>query len=223
MEIKIDKIIRSKRKTFALEIKQDATLIVRAPEYASAEAIQRVVYKKRFWIREKQEFMRRKYRKITPKEFVNGEGFLYLGKFHKLNIVDNAKSPLNFNGVFELSRDHIQQAKELLIDWYKEQAYTKISERISWYSSISGLSYNRISITDAQKRWGSCSPGGNLNYSWRLIMAPLRVVDYVVVHELAHLEEKNHSDKFWSKLRIMLPEYEQHKKWLEENGHLLVL
>ncbi|MBI4687875.1 MAG: M48 family metallopeptidase [Nitrospirae bacterium] len=96
-----------------------------------------------------------------------------------------------------------------------------MSERVSWYSSLSGLKYNRVKISDAQKRWGSCSAKGNLNFSWRLIMSPIRVIDYVVIHELAHLEERNHSKKCWNKVKIMLPDYEQYKEWLKENKHLL--
>lgn len=222
MEIKIDKIIRSKRKTFALEITQEAKLVVRAPKYASMETIQKIVYKKRFWIREKQDFMLKKCQKIKQKEFVNGEGFLYLGDIYRLYVINELDVPLKFDGSFQLSRQYIGYAKELLTNWYKAQAYKKILERVIWYSSISRLKYNRVKVTDAQKRWGSCSVKGNLNFSWRLIMAPLKVIDYVVVHELAHLEERNHSARFWNKVGIILPGYEEHKKWLKDNGHLLV-
>ncbi len=220
-EIKIDKIIRSKRRTIALEVARDATLIVRAPYRTPLDFIEKVVFKKRFWIKEKQEFVRDRCKKVIPKEFVSGEGFLYLGDMYKLEFVDVMNMPIVFDSSFKIARKNYYMAKEILITWYKAQAYQKISERVNWHSSLSGLKYNKIKLSDAQKRWGSCSAKGNLNFSWRLIMAPLRVIDYVVVHELAHLEEKNHSKRFWNKIKIMLPDYEQYRDWLKENRYLL--
>ena len=220
-EIKIDKIIRSKRRTIALEVTRDASLIVRAPYRTSFDFIEKVVFKKRFWIKEKQEIVRDRCKKVIPKEFVSGEVFLYLGNMYKLEFIDDMDMPIVFDNNFKIALKNYDIAKEILIAWYKAQAYQKISERVNWHSSLSGLRYNKIRISDAQKRWGSCSAKGNLNFSWRLIMAPLRVIDYVVVHELAHLEEKNHSKTFWNKIKIMQPDYEQHKDWLKENRHLL--
>jgi predicted metal-dependent hydrolase len=127
------------------------------------------------------------------------------------------------NNTFSLLRDHLPVARDLFINWYKEKAYEKISERVEWYAKKRGFVYNKINITDANQRWGSCSPKGNLNFSWRLIMAPLSVVDYVVVHELVHLEERNHTKFFWTKVKMLIPEYEKYKKWLKENGYLLRL
>ncbi len=220
-EIRIDKIIRSRRRTIALEVTRDAGLIVRAPYRTPFDFIKKVVLKKRFWIKEKQEFVRDRCKKAIPKEFVSGEGFLYLGNMYKLEFVDDLGIPIVFNNGFQIARKNLDAVKAILTAWYKEQAYQKISERVSWHSSLSGLKYNKIKLSDAQKRWGSCSVKGNLNFSWRLIMAPLRVIDYVVVHELAHLEEKNHSKRFWDKIKIMQPDYSQHKNWLKENRHLL--
>ncbi|MBI5042923.1 MAG: M48 family metallopeptidase [Nitrospirae bacterium] len=220
-EIKINKLIRSKRRTIALEIAQDASLIVRAPYRTPLDFIEKIVFKKRFWIKEKQEFVRDRYTKIAPKEFISGECFLYLGDMYKLEIVDPLHTPIVFNKGFHISRKNLNTAKEILIAWYKEQAYQKISERAIWHSSLSGLKYNKIRISNAQRRWGSCSAKGNLNFSWRLIMAPLNVINYVVVHELAHLEENNHSKRFWNKVKIMMPDYKQYKNWLKENRHLL--
>ena len=106
-EIKIDKIIRSKRKTLALEVAHDATLILRAPERTPIDFIEKFIFKKRFWIQEKQRIAREKYQKIVLKEFVNGEGFLYLGDFYRLFIVDHSKIPLFFNNEFQLSKNYL--------------------------------------------------------------------------------------------------------------------
>lgn len=222
MEIEIERIIRTRRKTIALQITEDAKLVVKAPMDASDEVIWRVILKHKNWILQKKKEIEKRDPRFTPKKFVNGESFLYLGRYYRLWIVDQ-EEPLRFENAFYLSKKMLPKAKELFINWYTERAYEKISQRVDLYSRLSGLKYNRINITRAQKRWGSCSPKGNLNFSWRLIMAPLPVIDYVVVHELVHLEIKNHSRDFWVKLKILMPDYEKHHNWLKENGYLLRL
>lgn len=221
MQVKIDKIIRSKRKTIALQLTDEATLIVRAPFEVSEETINKVVFKHQKWIEKKKNEVLSRDPKFAEKEFVNGEGFLYLGKSYKLYIVNKQDIPLKFDNGFFLLRDYQPMARQLFIEWYKERAYEKISERVQWYARKRGFTYNKVSITDANIRWGSCSPKGNLNFSWRLIMAPLSLIDYVVVHELAHLEQKNHSKAFWNIVKMLLPDYEKSKDWLKNNGYLL--
>ncbi len=224
MDIIIDEIIRSRRKTIALQVSHDARLIVRVPFSTSEKLIRKIIYEKRSWILKKQEEAKGKYKKVYSKEFVNGEGFLFLGNSYKLYVVDNVEFSLIFNNEnFFLSRKFLNKAKEIFIKWYKKQAYKNFSERIAIYSKISGINYDKLKITNARKRWGSCSSNGNLNFTWRLIMAPLQVIDYVIVHELVHIKERNHSKNFWNKVRIILPYYETQKKWLKKNGHLLIL
>ena len=223
MDIKIEKIIRTKRKSIALQITDDATLIVRAPFKISNETIMQVVFKHKNWIKQKKKEIESRDPKFASKEFVSGEGFLFLGRYYRLEIVDDQDEPLRFENRFYLSKMVLPQAKELFIDWYKKMAYEKISERVEFYAHSSGLKYNKINISDAQKRWGSCGNNGNLNFSWRLIMAPLPVIDYVIVHELVHLQEKNHSRRFWNHVKILMPDYERNKDWLKNNGHILRL
>jgi hypothetical protein len=161
---------------------------------------------------------------ITAKEFVAGKEFWYLGELYKLQVINNhAVLPLTFNNGFYLSHSHLDNAREIFIHWYIDQAGVKIAERVNHYSLLSGLKYNRINITNARRRWGSCSNRGNLSFSWRAVMAPLSVIDYVAVHELVHTEEMNHSVKFWGKVKALCPDYEQHKKWLRDNHQLLSL
>jgi predicted metal-dependent hydrolase len=224
MQIEINKIIRTKRKTIALQITDDATLIVKAPFGISEQAIKNVVIKHIDWIKKKKEKILSRDPKFVKKEFVDGEGFMYLGKSYKLSIVNKQNIPLVFdNNAFFLLKDYLPIAKQLFINWYKERGYEKISERVEWYAKKRGFVYNRINITNANQRWGSCSSKRNLNFSWRLIMAPLPVIDYVVVHELVHLDEKNHTKFFWSKVKMLIPDYEKHKEWIKRNGYLLRL
>jgi hypothetical protein len=220
-DIKIEKIIHSKRKTIALQITDNATLIVRAPFGIDEKRIWEVIQKHSNWIENKKKEIEERDPKALKKEFVNGEGFLYLGKHYKLYIVDNQGIPLKLEDGFYLSRKFLDKAREVFIDWYKKEAFKKISERVKWYAQKSNLKYNKINITSAKKRWGSCSSNGNLNFSYRLIMAPISVIDYVVVHELAHLEEKNHGKNFWIKVKMLMPDYKKQEDWLKKNGYLL--
>jgi len=223
MDIVIEKIIRTKRKTIALHMTDDATLIVKAPFNANDETIMGVVLKHKKWIEQKKREIETRDPKFSPKEFVNGEGFLYLGRYYRLKIVDDQEVPLKFENEFYLSRNALPQAKEVFIGWYKKTAYEKISERVKWYAQKRGFKYNMVNITNAQKRWGSSSSNKNLNFPWRLIMAPLLVIDYVVIHELVHLEEKNHTRAFWNKVKMLMPGYKKYKDWLKKNGYLLKL
>jgi predicted metal-dependent hydrolase len=117
----------------------------------------------------------------------------------------------------------LPKAREVFIEWYKKAAYEKILERVEWYLQKTGLKYKEVKITNAQKRWGSCSHSGNLNFPWKLVMAPLPVIDYIVIHELVHLEVKNHTRTFWTKVKKLMPEYEKFEDWLKKNGYLLKL
>jgi hypothetical protein len=96
-----------------------------------------------------------------------------------------------------------------------------MEERIRHYSGMIGLYPDRLRISNARFRWGSCSRDNSLSFSWRLAMAPSLIIDYVVVHELAHIKEKNHSRSFWALVETMMPDYRKHRHWLKENGHLL--
>lgn len=221
MRIKIDKLIRTKRKTIALQITDNAVLIVRAPLRVSMQAIEKVVAKHANWIERKKKEVLSREAKFVRKEFVSGEEFLYIGQYYRLTIVDEQNEPLTFNRGFFLSKNYLSTAREVFVDWYKKKAFEKISERVEWYAKKKRFTYNKVTITNAEKRWGSCSFKGNLNFSWKLIMAPLFVIDYVIIHELMHLKVKNHSKVFWNKVEMLMPDYEKRQEWLKKNGYLL--
>jgi predicted metal-dependent hydrolase len=218
----IKQIIRSNRRTLALQITPDASLIVRAPKKVSEKTIVTFVQKKIKWILRHQKLARESYRPSVKRKFVDGERFLYLGEWHKLFVIQDVTQPLVFDEKkFLLSESFLPDAKKLFEQWYRKQAYAAIKDRGRLYAKTAGLSFKRITITGARKRWGSCGPKGTLNFSWRLIMAPMMIVDYVIVHELAHLEVRNHSRKFWEKVRLLFPDYQQAETWLKTNSWLL--
>ncbi len=219
----IDQIIRTKRRTIALIIDQDARLIVRAPLRSTRKQIESLVEQKAGWIQSKQELVRTTYGRFTPKEYRNGEEFYFLGKTYRLAIVENTDNPIRLVDRFYLSHAMLPHAERVFTGWYTTQAKQVIPERVQLYATRLGYEYRQIKITSARTRWGSCSPRGSLNFSWRLVMAPMPAIDYVVVHELVHLNEKNHSRRFWAKVEAILPEYAQQVRWLKINGYKLRL
>lgn len=218
--VKIHNVVRSRRRTIALVVGSDATLTVRAPLHTPMEYIEELVRRKLQWIKSKITEVEGRP-PSSRKRFESGESFLYLGDPYRLHIVNNADDPLTFKKEFVLAREHRDKARELLVNWYKQEARRKISERVEWHARRFGLTVGPVRITDAQKRWGSCGRNNSLNFSWRLIMAPLRVVDYVVIHELAHTVERSHSRDFWRKVALMCPTYRSGMEWLKRNEHLL--
>ena len=224
MGIKIDKLIRSKRRTVGLEVTPEALLIVRAPRNLSRGEIIEIVDKESKWILKKQQFFRENHNKIREKDFIEGEEFLYLGRAYKLRLVHNTAHALIINDdFFYLCEDCFDNARDIIESWYQKRACEFVSERAAYYSHISRIKFKKINITGAKKRWGSCGLNGNLNIAWRLVMAPMRVIDYVIVHELCHIETRNHSKEFWRRVGSVIPDYKRDEKWLRDNGHFLVV
>lgn len=221
--IKIDKIIRTQRRSIALIIQRDGSLLVRAPIRASEKTIMAFVRKNAAWVQSKQDQVKSIYPQINDKKFVNGETFWYLGKTFPLEIVEDAKIPLEYREGFFLNRKALPKAQAYFIKWYKEQAAKIISERVKELATRNGFIYRQVKITSARTRWGSCNAKGSLCFSWRLVMAPLPVIDYVVVHELVHLKERNHGKGFWARVQGILPDYKQKTEWLKKNGRFLTI
>ena len=219
-EIKIHKLIRSRRKSIALMISHDATLVVRAPLGVSLDTIQGLVRQKRQWIETKLREAS-KHSPAQKKTFTDGEEFLFLGEKHPLKICDDKE--IRLAGDLFFPKQFLKKAEAKMIYWYKEKAIETIAESANHYSQISGWKFKTINITSANGRWGSCSSTGSINFTWKLIMAPLEIVDYVVVHELAHITEKNHSSRFWNKVQSILPDYKARRKWLKDHGKTLIL
>lgn len=215
-EIIIDKIVRSKKRSIALTISADASLIVRAPMAVSIGYIKGLVFEKRAWIIAKKKQALARGALIPKKGFVNGEEFLYMGERHALKIEKCRAIALEDHLYFP--EKHLPRARKKMTAWYKQKALEVITERVAMYSAMTGWKCASVSITGAQKRWGSCGPRGKLHFSWRLIMAPRHIIDYVVVHELAHIPERNHSPRFWNKVGMVLPDYKERRKWLKEHG-----
>jgi predicted metal-dependent hydrolase len=221
--MKIDQIIYSRRKTLALIVRADGTLLVRAPQRANRLQIVQFVESKADWIRRAQEKVKRLPPPALAREYKPGESFLYLGKSYRLEIVAKASTALDLKDRFYMAQKSLPSARSMFTAWYKRRAREVLTARVQQYATKLGFKVNRVKITSAQCRWGSCSAKGTLCFTWRLVMAPPPVIDYVVVHELAHLRERNHSKRFWSLVQSFMPDYKTRQDWLKHNGATLSL
>ncbi|MBP7216342.1 MAG: M48 family metallopeptidase [Candidatus Omnitrophica bacterium] len=188
-DVRIDAIIRSKRKTLALHVQSDATVVVRAPMRIPLDTIASFVQEKLPWIRAKQELARKR---VSSRAKISWE-------------------------------QYPDSVRRQLVIWYTQMAQDILSDRVRFYADKLGVVVRHLAVTNARTRWGSCGPSGTLNFSWRLVMAPLPVIDYVVMHELVHLFERNHSRRFWRRVADAMPEYKEYETWLKMNGHMLCL
>ena len=213
---------RKRRRTISLQIKEDGAIALSVPYRTPVGEIERFLEERRPWICKKLA-EREKRKKETAKTFADGEEFLFLGEWYPLTIEKNEQGvPFRlYSGRFLLRSRYAEKIRDLFIRWYQGEARERIVERTLFYSRRLLLSPKGIKITSAQHRWGSCSRGDRLCFSWRIIMAPLPIIDYVVIHELVHIKEKNHSRRFWSHVESILPDYRVRRLWLRENGHLL--
>jgi predicted metal-dependent hydrolase len=219
--IEINKLVRSKRRTLSLIVETDGTLTVRAPLRMKEADIRHFIETKKDWIRRKQAQF--KEDALSPRQYVDGEKFWYLGQDIPLRLVPDNKPALVMDKVFKLKRSTQPQAQSHFEKWYKKQARDILTGRVEFFARKYDFKVEKIRISSARTRWGSCSTKGTLSFTWRLVMAPLDVIDYVVAHELCHLNEMNHSKAFWAQVEMILPDYRERRKWLKENGKYLVL
>lgn len=216
--MKIDEIIRSRRRTFALIVETDGRLVVRAPLHARQAEIEWVVAQKADWIERKREQFRIAKKTSPLRRFQDGEPFFYLGQAHVLKIVSHQSPPLVLDGDFRLAHSALPRASHVFEAWYHRQARELFNRRVAHFARQHGLHYAGVRLSSARTRWGSCGSKGTLNFNWRLVMAPPAVIDYIIIHELAHLIERNHSPRFWAGVAAMLPDYKVQRAWLKANA-----
>jgi hypothetical protein len=217
-----DKIIRSRRRTISLEITKDAILIVRAPLRAPNTYISQFIREKQAWIEKKMTEVKNR---PAPQEkhYVSGEPFLFLGKTYLLEVLYRSDAGIMLGDRLYIGDRRLTECRGLLKEWYAKKAAEILPVRIAGYSAILDYRPKKIRISDTRRRWASCSTSGTLSFCWRLILAPPEVIDYVIVHELVHMRQPDHSPRFWEKVRLAMPDYEQRREWLRENERMLDL
>ncbi|MFC5440029.1 M48 family metallopeptidase [Rhodanobacter ginsenosidimutans] len=223
MELSYEIRRSTKRKKLTITVERDRSVVVHAPANVSDGAVRQLVDKKRLWLFEKLQH-EQKYQPLPHppgKELVNGEAALYLGRAYRIELVDDSDGGIRFAGKFLIPRSHVRQRRQVLRQWYVERAREKILPRVCSQAHGLGVAFEQATINDSCYRWGSCTPGNNLHFNWRLIKAPMFVIDYVIVHELAHLIEANHTPRFWNIVRAQLTAMDRARDWLRDNGQRL--
>ena len=191
---------------------------MKAPNLMPSILIRRFVDEKREWIMKMME----KYHKADKsgkRQYKEGEEFMYMGNKYKLHIGDFNK--IAVSDTFNFPHFLLFRIEQEIHEWYIREARRFITMRVNHHADIMKATYKDIYFSDTISKWGSCSHDNSLQFNWRLVMAPILVIDYVIVHELVHTREKNHKDGFWRKVRLYKPAYKQYKKWLNENSRLL--
>lgn len=211
-------IIRSMRKTMSMHISPQGELIIKAPFFIPEKLIHHFIKEKQDWIFKALEKVEKRIEK--QKTYKEGEEFLYLGDVYKLHI-GAFKEIAAKNGLLNVPDFMMFRIKKELTNWYIKQAKELIIQRLDHMSIQMNTKYKNIRFSDTSSKWGTCFPDNSLQFNWRLIMSPITVINYVVVHELAHTTEKNHGPSFWRKVSLHTPAYKQHRKWLDKNKHLL--
>jgi predicted metal-dependent hydrolase len=217
----------NRRKTIGLTIDRDASLIAYLPETVSLEEASELIKKKLIWIHQKLaahegghggDVFRRP-------EFVDGEGFYFLGRHYRLKLVDRRVRKelvpsIRFQGDRLLfHRDQVDAGEKRIAEHYTREANSYLNDAVARWRAVLGVAPARfVNVMDLGFRWGSCSIDGTLNFHWRVMQLPPEVIDYVVVHELAHLKVSTHSPAFWRLVSNALPQFRKYRDWLRKKG-----
>ena len=209
----------ARRKTMQITVERSGELVLSAPPDVSESMLREFVLEKRFWIYTRLAEKDRLQRQVPRKEFVGGEGFLYLGRSHRLKLVEGQDTPLKLTGGrFCLAAAALPEARDHFVRWYSERAKAWLSARVADYQSRMEVEPAGVRVQDLGYRWGSCGKGDWLYFHWKTILLPARIAEYVMVHEMAHLYEQHHTPQFWLRVERAMPDYAQRKAWLAEHG-----
>jgi predicted metal-dependent hydrolase len=230
-------VARSKRRrrTIAFQMETPLVLKIMAPMRASLKSIHAVIEKQRGWIRRRLAQLQQPLRLLTtPQTFQDGERFTYLGHDYKLCVTHHAVEPqgckllphrlqVNAHAGNLNTKDKQAEVRLEILLWLKKRAKEKFQKRMDVWAKRLGVSYTKLVVANAERRWGSCNSKNVIRLNWRLILAPLPVLDYVVVHELCHVRNKNHGKLFWAQVASVMPDWKTRRKHLHTIGGGLVL
>lgn len=220
-------VVRSRRSTADIVLERDGSLVVRAPEWIDDTAIQRIVHSKKYWIHKTLAEWRDLNASQVPREYKSGEGFLYLGRSYRLKIVTGQQADLILkDGRFLLSGDLLKSggagaARQAFQAFFEAKGLVRIGSRVDYFAPKVGVKPQSIIVGELGHRWASCSPLGVLSFHWKCMMAPLAVIDYVIVHELCHFHHLDHSESFWNEVDKIMPDFRARKEWLRRHGAAL--
>lgn len=223
-DIKYKLLPGSDRQTIDIVIERDGEITVRPPRQFTPEQVDETVFSKRMWIyRNLAEWRDLNATRVT-REWVNGEAFLYLGSRYRLQLATEQEEPLQLkDGRFNLRRSLVESggteaAQKAFQEFYKDKGLQRLKNRVDYFAPKVGMQAGVVQIRDLGYRWASCLSNGDLHFHWKCLMAPLTIIDYIVVHELCHLHFRDHSDAFWNEVDKVLPDYRERKEWLRVRG-----
>lgn len=208
-----------RRRTMQITVDRDGSLLVTAPPDVERARLAEFIREKQFWIYRKLAEKAELQGPLPRKEFVSGEGFLYLGRSYRLKLVDEQDEPLKLlAGRFSLRRDVQPRARETFIDWYSRRGHAWLTDQVRAHARAMGVCPTEVRVRDLGYRWGSCGKGGRVYFHWKTMLLPRPIAEYVVVHELVHLHEPHHTPAFWARLERAMPDYDRRKAWLAKHG-----
>ncbi len=225
-------ITRTDRRTIGITIRPDGSVIVRVPKHVTQRQVDDVLAMKKGWIQKKRDSLRSRERsRPRPPEFADGENLPYLGQALRLVLRHDHEGRPRAEATGGSLVVHIRRppdpapdlrelVKAAVVGWYKGQAHSLLPLRVEALQARLGVQPARVAIKDQQTRWGSCSSRGNVNLNWRLVLCPPHIMDYVVIHELCHLEIHSHSASFWKLVASLVPGYKACKQWLDSSNYL---
>lgn len=219
----------TERRTTDIVIERDGVITVRPPLHMAPEQVDDTVLSKRMWIYRNLAEWRDLNATRVVREWVNGETFLYLGSGYQLQRVAEQDEPLKLkDGRFLLLRSVLEQggpaaARQAFEAFYAQKGLERLQRRVAHFAPRVGVVPGTVQVRGLGFRWAACQPNGDMHFHWKCLMAPLTVLDYIVVHELCHLHHRDHSDAFWNEVDKVLPDHRERKEWLRVRGAALDL
>jgi len=222
------------RKTMEVTIDTSLELTVTAPMTATMEDVEEVLESRQEWILEKLYGLQEQREPPYPKEYMSGEKLLYRGRQYPLEVIegDVSEPTLSFDEQtftlrvhrFDKEVDHVsvRRKRQAVVDWFMQRAEEELPERVSRLEPRLGLGHVPVWVGELDGRWGEYD-NGTIRLNWRLILAPVRIQEYVIAHELAHSVHDTHSDSFWNTVGALVPNYEERREWLRVNGNTLTV
>ncbi len=210
------------RRSLEIIVDRCGDLILSVPASAPESALRDFVQRKRTWVYQQLARQETFSRKVPTKVFVDGEGFLYLGRSFRLRLVDESIAPVKLvGGRFVMPKELASEGREHMIRWYCGNATRWLTSKVADFTARMEVVPAGVKVQDLGYRWGSCGKGNLLYFHWKTVLLPARIAEYVVVHEMAHLHEPHHTPEFWRRVERALPDYELREAWLSRNGILV--
>lgn len=217
-----DKILRTNRRTLSLVISKDGSLIVHAPKRVSMDYILSFIKEKEKWITKKQNEVTKT--KQENRDLIELNALLFLGETYQVKQIIKNKEPEFAKGVIYIPiMEDDSERKMYLKKWISKQTALITQKRIEYFSDLMQIDYTSLKIMKSVNRWGTCSSDGKISFNYKLSMLPPKLVDYIVIHELAHLIEFNHSKKFYKIIESIMPSWAVHRKRLKDYSYLLTI